>query len=101
MQIKFKVDKGKNSKPVISQFEVKLSADMVETEVGFKGNNKMNYGLNTQWEQIFNLKNGIITQDDVLESKKGPLDIKKYDTAMMDILFAITNAMEYSLANRQ
>ena len=65
---------------------------MTEQEVGFKGKKKMSYGFKTSGENIFNLKKGIITTDDVIEGKKGPLDIKKYDTALMEIIFAFCHA---------
>jgi hypothetical protein len=101
LQINFKVDKGKDAKPIINKFDIFLSADILETEVGFKGDKKMRYDLKTQWEQILKLKAPIITQDTVMEGKKGDLDVKKYDDAMMSILLAITRAFDYSLANQK
>lgn len=91
LQISFKVDKGKKSKPVLNKFDVLMSADLRSQEVGFKGKKKMRYDFHTQWLPIVNLKKPMITQEHVLEGKKGPLDVKKYDKALMDILYAVTD----------
>ncbi|MBN1227746.1 MAG: IS200/IS605 family transposase [Deltaproteobacteria bacterium] len=75
LQINFKVGKGKQSKPVLQEFNILLSADLRSQEVGFKGNKKMRYDFYTQWTPIVKLKKDLISTDDVLDCKKGPLKI--------------------------
>jgi len=97
LQVNFKVDKGKESKPILQEFNILLSTDLRAQEVGFEGNKKFRYDFYTQWQPIVTLKNPLISSDDVLESKKGPLDIAKYDKALMDMLYTVTDGIKASL----
>jgi hypothetical protein len=97
LQIHYKVDKSRNFQPIIDNFEIKFSGDIKETEVGFKGNKKMRHDVLIQWEPILNLKTEIMSTDKVMDGKKGPLNVAKYDKALMDIIYAITDGFGATL----
>jgi hypothetical protein len=80
LQIHYKVLKGKKAKPIVGGFQILMTGGIVEKEVGFKGHKKMSYSFKAQSEPLITQKKGIITQNDVIEGKKGPLDIKNMMT---------------------
>ncbi|OGS18579.1 MAG: hypothetical protein A3J83_05485 [Elusimicrobia bacterium RIFOXYA2_FULL_40_6] len=91
LQINFKVDQGSKFEPVIDKFEIKYSGNIKETKVGFKGAEKMRYDFMTQWEPVLNLKEELKSTDSVMDGKKGPLNVEKYDKALMDMIYAIVD----------
>jgi hypothetical protein len=97
LQVKFKISKGKKDRPVLTQFDIILNGGMKGTEVGFKGNKKMRYDFMVQNEQLVKLKEDLISGDDVYEGKKGPFSVEKYDKALKDILYAITDGIKESI----
>ncbi len=97
LQVKFKVDSGKNFKPVLKNFDVLLSADIREEEVGFKGNKKMRYDFMTQWAPVVKLEKEFITAEEVTETKKGPVVVEKYDKGLMEMLYAVTDGIRYGI----
>jgi hypothetical protein len=97
LQVWFKVDIGKKFAPVLSAFEIKMSTDLRSQEVGFSGHKSLRYDFYTQWEQIANLREGIISEADVRGAEKGSLDLAKYDAELMGMLTALENALSYSI----
>lgn len=97
LQVNFKVDKGKGSKPILQEFNILLSADLRSQEVGFEGAKKMRYDFYTQWQPIVTLKKPIMSTDDVMDDNKGPFNVAKYDKALMDMLYAVTDGIKTNL----
>ncbi|MBU0996026.1 MAG: hypothetical protein KJ737_26320 [Proteobacteria bacterium] len=97
VQVKFKVDKDKNFKPILKQFDVIMSAEIKPQEVGFKGNKKMRYDFLTQNEPLVKMKTELITADEVTDGKKGPFNVEKYDKALMGILYTVTDSLSFGI----
>lgn len=98
VQVNFKVDKSKDDQPILTEFNMLLSSNIKETEVGFKGNKKMRYDFMNQWQPIVTLKAPLESEDEVMDGKKGPFNVTKYDKALMDMLYAITDATKVSIS---
>ncbi|MFZ5563723.1 MAG: hypothetical protein ACOZBW_06685 [Thermodesulfobacteriota bacterium] len=94
LQVNFKVDKDKESRPVLEAFNVLLSADLRGQEVGFQGNKSMRYDFYIQWQPVVKLKSPLVATAEVLEGKKGPFNIEKYDAALMEMLYAVTDGIK-------
>ena len=71
-----------------------MSADIKAQEVGFKGKKKMRYDFMTQWMPILSLKAELMSTETVLDGKKGPLNVAKYDKALMDMIYAISDGFD-------
>lgn len=97
LQVWYKVDIGKKFAPVLTAFEIKMSADLRSQEVGFKGNKSLRYDFYTQWEPIVKLKEPIISEADIRGEEKGTIDLVKYDAELMGMLGAVENGIGFSI----
>jgi len=97
LQVMYKVDIGKKFAPVLTAFEIKMSADLRSQEVGFKGNKSLRYDFYTQWEQIAKLKEAVISEADIRGAEKGSIDLAKYDAELMGMLGAIQNGLSFAI----
>lgn len=99
LQVHFKVDQGKRSAPVLSNFEILLTADLRSQKGGFKGHEKLRYDFYTQWANILSLKKGIESNTDFNKKRKdGKFDTAGYHTELLTMLFGIINGWDYAMS---
>lgn len=85
---------NKESRLVLEEFNVLLSADLRGQEVGFQGNKSMRYDFYIQWQPVVKLKAPLAATSEVLDGKKGPFNVEKYDAALMEMLYAVTDGIK-------
>ncbi|OGS23632.1 MAG: hypothetical protein A2297_08360 [Elusimicrobia bacterium RIFOXYB2_FULL_48_7] len=98
IQVHFRVDKSKKFAPVLSSFEMLLSADMRSQKVGFKGKEKLRYDFYTQWANLVSMKKGIESKTNFDKKKDGKFDVDQYNAELKDMLYGIVGGWDFAMA---
>jgi len=99
-RVHFYIDKGKNGAPVLSKYEILLSAGLKGEKRGFKGKEKMVYEFKyTSGDvPVMSIKNALASTADIAGESKGEVDIVKYHSALLELVNVVTDAFKEAVA---